>query len=78
LTSRPSAFIPFGLGRRVCLGEKMAIADLFLALVRFLQLTDGYEIVLENGPQNWSLEPDADIADTIVPIEYKVLLKKVD
>ena len=43
LTTRPTAFIPFGYGRRVCLGEKLAIADLFLVLVRFLQKTSEYE-----------------------------------
>ncbi len=78
LSSRPSAFIPFGLGRRVCLGEKLALADLFLVLVRFLQATDGYEIVLENKQQSYSLEPDPNSADTIVPVEYKVLLKRND
>ncbi len=77
LNSRPSAFIPFGLGRRVCLGEKLALVDLFLVLVRFLQATDGYEIALENGPQSWSLEPDPNRSDSIVPLEYKVLLKKI-
>ncbi len=78
MSSRPSAFIPFGLGRRVCLGEKLALVDLFLVLVRFLQAIDGYEIALENVPQNWSLEPDPNTNDSIVPLEYKVLLKKIN
>ena len=29
IITRPKAFIPFGVGRRVCLDEKLAIADLF-------------------------------------------------
>ncbi|CAG2177683.1 unnamed protein product, partial [Oppiella nova] len=48
ITTRPKAYIPFGVGRRVCLGEKLAIADLFLVLVRFLQSTQDYDIVLDS------------------------------
>ncbi|CAG2122785.1 unnamed protein product, partial [Medioppia subpectinata] len=48
ITTRPKAYIPFGLGRRVCLGEKLAIANLFLVLVRFLQSTQDYDIVLDS------------------------------
>ena len=46
LTNANKAFIPFGVGRRNCLGEKLAIADLFLVLVRILQKTTEYELVL--------------------------------
>ncbi|CAG2113636.1 unnamed protein product [Medioppia subpectinata] len=49
ITTRPKAFIPFGVGRRVCAGEKLAIADLFLVLVRFLQSTQDYDIVLDSN-----------------------------
>ncbi|XP_054154800.1 steroid 17-alpha-hydroxylase/17,20 lyase-like [Oppia nitens] len=45
----PPSYIPFGLGRRVCLGEKLAIANLFLVLVRFLQSTHNYDICLANN-----------------------------
>ena len=48
ITTRPSAFIPFGVGRRVCLGEKVAIADLFIVLVRFIQKTNEYNIRLHS------------------------------
>ncbi|CAG2173725.1 unnamed protein product [Oppiella nova] len=48
LTVRPKAYIPFGVGRRVCLGEKLAIADLFLVLVTFLQSTQDCDIVLDS------------------------------
>jgi len=70
ITTRPKAFIPFGVGRRVCLGEKLAIADLFLVLVRFLQSTQDYHLVLDshNGI-------DADISGTTTK-EYKITLKK--
>ncbi|CAG2165254.1 unnamed protein product [Oppiella nova] len=49
MTTRPKAYIPFGVGRRVCLGEKLAIADLFLVLVTFLQSTQDYDMVSESS-----------------------------
>ena len=70
LSTRPKAFIPFGVGRRVCLGEKLAIADLFLVLVRFLQMTDDYEIVLGN---NGGIDPDPNITNSIHPKEHYIL-----
>ena len=41
-----SAFIPFGIGRRICLGQKMDVIGLFMILVNFLQSTDDYRIDL--------------------------------
>ena len=73
MTTRPLAFIPFGVGRRVCLGEKLAIADLFLVLVRFLQSTQDYDIVLDshNG-----IDADPNIIYIYSPFEYKICLNK--
>ncbi|CAG2122706.1 unnamed protein product, partial [Medioppia subpectinata] len=68
ITTRPKAYIPFGVGRRVCLGEKLAIADLFLVLVRFLQSTQDYDIVLDS---NSGVDPDPNIAESFVPKDYK-------
>ena len=45
-TNASFANIPFGVGRRICVGDKLAMTNLFLALVRFLQLTTDYDIVL--------------------------------
>ncbi|CAG2181430.1 unnamed protein product, partial [Oppiella nova] len=66
ITTRPKAYIPFGVGRRVCPGEKLAIADLFLVLVRFLQSTQDYDIVLDshNG-----IDADPNIVDAYSPPE---------
>ncbi|CAG2102040.1 unnamed protein product [Medioppia subpectinata] len=60
ITTRPKAYIPFGVGRRVCPGERLAIADLFLVLVRFLQSTQDYDLVLDshNG-----IEADPNISE---------------
>ena len=77
LTQIPAAFIPFGTGRRVCLGEKLAITDLFLVLVRLLQATNGFEFCLENGPDSADLESDPNISDALVPKQYKIMIKKL-
>ncbi|CAG2113637.1 unnamed protein product [Medioppia subpectinata] len=71
MTSHNKAFIPFGVGRRVCLGEKLAIADLFLVLVSFLQSTQQYDIVLA---KHLGIDPDPNIADTINPKPYQIKL----
>ncbi|CAG2119682.1 unnamed protein product [Medioppia subpectinata] len=71
MTSRNKAFIPFGVGRRVCLGEKLAIADLFLVLVSFLQSTQQYDIVLA---KHSGIDPDPNIADSINPKHYEIKL----
>ncbi|CAG2102531.1 unnamed protein product, partial [Medioppia subpectinata] len=73
MTTRPKAYIPFGVGRRVCPGERLAIADLFLVLVRFLQLTQDYEIILDS---NGGIDPNPDITDQLAPCAYKIKLHK--
>ena len=72
VTTKPKAFIPFGVGRRVCLGEKLAIADLFLVLVRFLQKTSEYNIVLK---KKVGIDADPDVTDAFNPKEYDIILK---
>jgi cytochrome P450 len=72
------AFIPFGIGRRICPGEKLALADLFLIIVRILQQTVGHLFVLPNGEKSGNLLPKAnDIPLFLVPNDYQVMLKKV-
>ena len=75
VSSRPNGFIPFGMGRRVCLGEKLALADLFLILVNLLQITSGYEFALPDGPDSVNLIPDPNNTGNCCPSEFKLLLK---
>ncbi len=75
LASRPTAFAPFGIGRRKCLGERLAINVVFLVLVRLLQSTNQYEIALEGGPGSADLEPDAYLPDIARPNNYKIIFK---
>ena len=75
LSTRHKAFIPFGVGRRVCLGEKLAINDLFLVLVRFLQKTSNYEIVLHCDPNQDMTLPDPNNAFEYHPKYFEISLK---
>ena len=77
LSIRHPGFIPFGMGRRVCLGEKLALADLFLIITNLLQSTSGYEFVLPDGPGSASLSPEPD-SPLCHPHQYKIMLKKVN
>ena len=76
LTTRPKAFIPFGVGRRICLGEKLAMNDLFLVLVRFLQRTSDYEIVLHCDPNEDMTMADPNNAFEYQPKHFEISLIK--
>ena len=73
LSTGNQAYRPFGVGRRTCPGEKLAIAEIFLILVRFLQLTADCELILG---ENQGLDPDPHYANAFSPREFKILLKK--
>ena len=76
ISTRHPGFIPFGMGRRICPGEKLALADLFLIIANLLQLTSGYEFVLPNGPGSVDVNPDPNSMNCI-PNEYFISLKKL-
>lgn len=69
------AFVTFGVGRRACLGEKLAMTDLFLITTRLLQSTKGSMIILPKGPGSVSLDADPDIIAEYIPPRYKVVIK---
>ena len=75
LSTRHPGFVPFGMGRRVCLGEKLALADLFLIIANLLQSTSGYQFVLPDGPGTVSLTPDPN-AMFCQTQDYKIMLIK--
>ena len=72
LISKPKAFIPFSVGRRVCLGERLALADLFLFLTRFIQKTAEYDLTLHYT--GGDTEPDPSVYFGLLPKNYEISL----
>lgn len=68
--TKPEYFLPFGVGRRMCLGEILARMELFLF---FSSLLHSFDISVPEGESLPSLEGVAGV--TISPKEYKVSLK---
>lgn len=68
--TKPDYFLPFGVGRRVCLGEILARMEIFLF---FSSLLHTFEISVPPGKTLPSLEGIAGV--TISPIAFKVCLK---
>jgi len=69
-----SHFVPFGVGKRVCIGEKIAFDNLFYVLVRIIQSTAGMSFVLPNGSGSADLEPN-NFLTTMTAKKYKLILK---
>ena len=59
LSDKRFNFMPFGGGRRVCVGESLARSYLFLAICRFVQ--------------NYTISPPSDSEFTIDTIENAIL-----
>jgi len=69
------AFIPFGTGKRMCIGDKFAMNSLFLVLTRFLQSTDGNNLVLSDK-QSIDLEANGMSSIVLEPKLFKIRLNK--
>ncbi|XP_072943601.1 serine/threonine-protein kinase fused-like [Epargyreus clarus] len=68
----PDHFIPFGVGRRVCLGEQLARMELYLF---FANLMNNFEIELPEGHEPPELQ--GMFGMTHSPLPYTVCFKKI-
>lgn len=76
ISNLPS-FYPFSIGRRKCIGEKLATSNLFVIVIRMLQQTKGYMFEPEYGPGTADLQPDISNSAFVIPNSYKLKLVKV-
>lgn len=68
---KPDYFIPFGVGRRMCLGDVLARMELFLF---FASIMHRFDIVLPEGSEKPSLNGNPGV--TIYPDNFLVCLKE--
>ncbi|XP_047988555.1 cytochrome P450 18a1-like [Leguminivora glycinivorella] len=68
----PDAFIPFGVGRRVCLGEQVAKTELFLF---FANIMNNFTFYLPEGEPMPELEGVMGV--THAPLPYKLCFRKI-
>ncbi|EDW82806.1 uncharacterized protein Dwil_GK24949 [Drosophila willistoni] len=68
---KPEYFIPFGVGRRMCLGDVLARMELFLFFASFMHC---FDIALPEGQPLPSLK--GNVGATITPEAFKVCLKR--
>ncbi|CAG2118192.1 unnamed protein product, partial [Medioppia subpectinata] len=69
--TKQGAYIPFGLGRRVCPGDTLGYNELFLCLVNILQMTSNYRIELHSDE---GLESDIVSYFVCYPRPYELIL----
>ncbi|ALC49375.1 Cyp18a1 [Drosophila busckii] len=68
---KPEYFIPFGVGRRMCLGDVLARMELFLFFASFMHC---FDVALPEGHSLPSLK--GNVGATITPESFKVCLKR--
>lgn len=72
-SKRDPFFVPFGGGRRVCLGEKLGTANSFLILAGLLHQTKGQMMCLPGGPGSVDLKPAVRQDANVRPLPYKLV-----
>lgn len=70
-------FVPFGAGRRTCLGEKLASANSFLIVAGLLHQTKGYLMSLPDEPGSNDLSPRTEGDANVRPRPYKLKFVRV-
>ncbi|XP_078604936.1 cytochrome P450 18a1-like [Branchiostoma floridae x Branchiostoma japonicum] len=71
VVSRPESFIPFGAGRRVCIGEQLSKMELFLL---FSSLLKHFTFKLPEGAAAPST--DGSLGLTLVPPSVKMCISR--
>lgn len=69
----PEGFLPFSTGRRVCLGESVAKAELFLL---FAWLFQHYKFSKAPGLENTNYAEGLGLATANMPQDYPVVVEK--
>lgn len=69
----PDTFLPFGVGRRVCLGEQLARIELFLF---FANMMNSFEFSLPEGQPMPELE--GSVGTTHAPLPFNLFFRKVE
>ncbi|XP_072175966.1 cytochrome P450 2U1-like [Diadema setosum] len=67
---KPDAFIPFGIGNRICMGQLLAKMELFLFLTNILQR---FTVHLADDSRDVSLDGQAGIG--LVPDDFKIKIQ---
>ena len=67
------SFVPFGVGRRVCIAAKLLIANVFLVLVRFIQKTHHFDIYLNDSVNPFDINP---YSTNYIPDQFNIRLVK--